>query len=86
MAYWNHFAEEKYKEVKWSDIPIGGKFRKDFFKGKRRSDIICVKTGELTYYEQRSKKERSFAFVDETTTVRSYDELRVGKEGKEVEK
>lgn len=76
MAYWIHFANRKYKQIRFIDIPVGGKFRKDFFKGKRRrKDIICIKTGELCYQEQRSKKEHIYHSVDETTMVSSYDKL-----------
>lgn len=73
MAYWNHFSEQKYRQIKFADIPIGDKFRKDFFKGKRRrKDIICIKTGELTYIEQRSKKARSYLHLREKEMVSSY--------------
>lgn len=79
MAYWNHFSQQKYKQIKFIDLKVGDKFRKDFFKNKktssRRSDIICIKTSELTYAEQRSKKEHAYIFVTDETLVSSYNEL-----------
>lgn len=76
MAYWNHFAKRRFKEIRFQDVPVGGKFRDDFFNGnRRRKDIICIKTGELTYIEARSKKERSYIRVDENVTVSSFDQL-----------
>lgn len=37
---------------------IGDKFRQDFHRGKRRrQDIICVKSGVDTFFEQKSKAE-----------------------------
>jgi hypothetical protein len=74
MAYYNHFAERKYKSIKFINLEIGDKFRNDFFKGKRRRKyIICIKTGELTYIEQYSKKEHEYLFVDENTMVNSFN-------------
>ena len=57
MAYWNHFAKSKYKPIHFRDLKIGDKFRNHFFKNKRRRIVICVKTGELTYIEQKNKEE-----------------------------
>jgi hypothetical protein len=51
--------------------------------GRIIAKTACLKaccyacTNPQPSYEQRSKKERSYAFVDKTTTVKSYDELRV---------
>jgi hypothetical protein len=73
MAYWNHFSPKKYTSIKFMDLNIGDKFRNDFFKNKRRrADIICVKTGELTYIEQKSKKEHKYLFVNSDTDVYSF--------------
>jgi hypothetical protein len=57
MAYWNHFAEEKFDPILFKEIEIGQKFRVGLFKGKRRSVVIAEKTGMLTYVEVRSKTE-----------------------------
>jgi len=75
MAYWNHFAKNKYKQIMFSSLNVGDKFRKDSFKNKRRrTDIICIKTGELSYMEERSKKEHTLFSVDKLT-VSSFSEL-----------
>ena len=63
MARWNHFVEQKYKSILFSSLNVGDKFRRDFGQTrpiKYRRDIVCVKTGTLTYVEKRSKKEHSF--------------------------
>lgn len=63
MAYWNHFGQRAYKQIMFSSLKIGEEFRKDFFKGKRRrKDIICVKTGELSFIEKKSKVEHTLHF------------------------
>lgn len=73
MAYWNHFSERKYKEILFTDLKIGYKFRSDFFKDKRRrKDIICVKTGEMEYIEERSKKVHTFKLYPENYKVSSF--------------
>ncbi len=80
MAYWNHFAPLKYPLIKFIDLKVGDKFRRDFFEksnsrygtGKRRPSIVCIKTGELTYIEQRSKKEHAFLQVNDEIMVCSY--------------
>lgn len=75
MAYWNHFSTHKYKQILFASIQIGEEFREDFFKGKRRrADIICVKTGELSYIEKRSKKEHKLFFIPENYMVSSAKE------------
>lgn len=56
MSRWNHFHTKKYATVLFADVPVGSKFRRDAFNGKRRrKDIICIKTGELEFMEQKSK-------------------------------
>lgn len=78
MARYNHFSKQEFKVIRFVDLDIGDKFRKDFFNGnKRRKDIICIKTGKLTYIEERSKKERSYKFMGDNIVVKSYSE-RVG--------
>lgn len=63
MAYWNHFGERAYKQILFSSLNVGEEFRKDFFKGKRRrKDILCIKTGELTFIEKKSKAEHILHF------------------------
>lgn len=58
MAYWNHFKDRVYKQILFTSLEIGQEFRKNFWKGKRRRiDILCIKTGELTYIEKKSKTE-----------------------------
>lgn len=75
MAYYNHFTGRKYKQIRFNDVPIRGRFRSDFFNGKRRrKDIICVRTGELTYKEEKSGKERSYHHIDDNTMVYSFSE------------
>lgn len=58
MARYNHFSNLRFEQICFSEVAIGEKFRMDKFKGKRRRrDIICVKTGDRTYHEFKSKKE-----------------------------
>jgi len=58
MSWYNHFSDYKFKRIAFSSLGIGEKFRQDFFSnGRRRVDIICIKTGELSYVEQRNKTE-----------------------------
>lgn len=66
MSRWNHFAKRKYRKIQFDSVQIGKKFRKDCFdgKGKRRPDIIMVKTGSLTYQEWRSKKNYTVGHSD----------------------
>lgn len=41
-------------------LSVGEKFRKDFFKnGKQRTDVVCIKTGELSFMEEWNKKEHT---------------------------
>ncbi len=76
MARWNHFSEKKYQEVKFTDLKIGDKFRKDFHLGKRRrTDIICIKTEEHKYIERRSKTPHWFVFLNDNVLVSSFDKL-----------
>ena len=78
MARYNHFSKQEFKPIPFQKLEIGEKFRKDFFKGnRRRKDIICVKTGQLTYIEQRSKTEHAYKFVNNDVIVRCFSE-RVG--------
>jgi hypothetical protein len=65
MAYYNHFGKMKYEQLLFSQVGVSEKFRMDKFKNKRRrKDVICVKTGDLSYYELKSKKEYSLAHLD----------------------
>lgn len=74
MSRYNHFSKKIYLDVLFSDVQIGSLFRNDFhLGGRRRKDIICVRTGELTYIEQSSKKEHTIHSVD-NFTVSSYAE------------
>lgn len=67
MAYWNHFAEHKYQPVDFKNLSIGDKFRKDFFKkGRRRKDVICIKTGDLSFIEEKSKQEHKLHHMPPT--------------------
>lgn len=73
MAYWNHFAKQKYPTIKFKSLSVGDKFRNDFFKNKRRrSSIICIKTGPLSYVEQKSKTEHNL-FSDEILEVYAFE-------------
>lgn len=76
MAHWNHFGNLKYELVLFKGLKIGDRLRKDFFKGKRRrSNIICIKTGELEYTEQKSGKVHKLHFLPENYQVCSFDAL-----------
>lgn len=76
MAYWNHFADAKYKQIKFSEVAIGEKFRKNFFKNKRRrKDIICIKLRELEFEEQKSKKIYKILFVSDSFIVSHFELL-----------
>ena len=48
----------------FKSLAIGDKFRVVKWRGKRRSVVIAIKTGEKTYIEERSKKETSLFYVD----------------------
>lgn len=73
MTRYNHFSTKKYKQIPFVDIPIGGKFRKDFHDiVRKRLDIVCVKTGEMTYKEFRSGKKRQFMHMDSSILVSSH--------------
>lgn len=48
----------------FKDLAINDKFRVGKWRGKRRSVVIAIKTGEKTYIEERSKKETSLFSVD----------------------
>jgi len=75
MSYYNHFSKEKYKQIMFSSLNVGDKFRQDFFsKGRRRANIICIKTGELGYIEERSKKKHTL-YSAENYQVSSFDQL-----------
>lgn len=66
----------KYEEIGFNELSVGDKFRRDFFNkgtGRRRKDIICIKTGNLSYIEQRSQIEYKFRI--ECVPVRSFDKL-----------
>jgi len=58
MSRYNHFAPPQYDSLLFKDIGIGEKFR----SGKNL--VICIKTGELTYMEQRSKKQKTIYSTD----------------------
>lgn len=65
MARWNHFSERIYKQVLFSSLNVGEEFREDFFKNKRRrKDIVCIKTGNLSFIEKKSKVEHKLHFDD----------------------
>ena len=64
MAYWNHFSEDTRTKIMFKDLTVGDKFRVGKWRGKRRSVVIAIKTGEKTYIEERSKKETSLFSVD----------------------
>lgn len=73
MARYNHFSNYNYKQIMFSSVIVGGKFRRDFFKnGRRRANIVCKKTGTLSYIEERSKKEHTFLITE--IIVSSYEE------------
>jgi len=77
MAYWNHFSESKYEAILFNSLKIGEKFRNNFWKGKRRRrDIICIKTGELSSIEEKSKKEHTMMFLPDNYYVQSFDKLK----------
>lgn len=76
MARYNHFSLKKYVQISFSDLNVGDKFRNDFHDKntkRRRRDVVCVKTGYLTYEELRSREPRSF--FKEDANVSSYSEL-----------
>ncbi len=71
MTHYNHFANQIYKQIRFSEVGIGEKFRMDKFRnGRRRLDIIMIKTGRFSYKEQKSKKE--FALYGSNFDVSSY--------------
>jgi len=75
MAYYNHFSNYKYKQIMFSSLNVGDKFRQDFFsKVRRRANIICIKTGELEFVEERNKQKH---ILDSTEfyQVSSFDQL-----------
>jgi len=75
MAYYNHFSKEKYKQILFSSLAIGDKFRQDFFsKGRRRADIICIKTSELEFIEIHNKQKHILCSA-EIYQVYSFNEL-----------
>lgn len=75
MARYNHFSDRKYIQILFSDLKDGDLFRKDFHAaGRRRKDIVCIKTGLLKFREVRSKKEHSVHSF-ENLKVSSYTEL-----------
>lgn len=74
MARWNHFGKPKYRQILFSDVKVHEKFRNDLFKNKRRrSNIIMVKTGNLSYKELKSGKEHTA--VSDTFIVSHFSEL-----------
>jgi hypothetical protein len=74
MSRYNHFADKKYETIQFSDVPVGEKFRKDLFAGKRRRrDLIMIKTSELSYKELKSGQEHKLHHPN--FTVSSYDQL-----------
>jgi len=76
MSNWNNFVNRRYKEVLFSELKIGDKFRNDFFDGKRRrKDIICIKIGDMEFIEERSKKIHKFKLYPENYKVCSFDEI-----------
>lgn len=85
MTRWNHFAPIKYARINFSELKIGDRFRNDFWhRGRRRADIICIKTGELSYIEQRSKREHTLFSVS-NYTVYSYDRASTQNQSTEAE-
>jgi hypothetical protein len=75
LARYNHFSPQVYQSVWFYEIKIGEKFRSDKFKdGKRRKDIIMVKTGNLSYKELRSDKE--YNLISSEFIVSSYDKQK----------
>lgn len=57
----------------FNSLNVGDKFRKDFFKnGRRRSNIICIKTSEFEYVEQKSKEKYTIVH-SANFEVRSFD-------------
>jgi hypothetical protein len=70
MSRYNHFAKTKYSTVSFGCIKIGEKFRLDKFKhGKRRPDVIMVKTSVLSYKEVKSRKEYSVVHAEFEVSV-----------------
>jgi len=75
MARYNHFSANKYKQIMFKSVRVGGKFRRDFRKsGRRRTDIVCIKTSKSTYMEEKNKKEYKL-YCEDIYVVSSYDEL-----------
>jgi len=75
MSYYNHFSQNKYKQILFSSLNIGDKFRQDFFKNRRRrTNIICIKTGELEFIEERNKQ-KHILFSTNLYLVSSFNEL-----------
>lgn len=74
MSWYNHFSDEKYKPIHFTEVKIGEKFRKDLFHNKRRrKDLIMIKTSDLSYKEFKSGREHKLFHSD--FTVRSFDKL-----------
>ncbi len=79
MSRYNHFADKKYKTILFSDVRIGDKFRIDKRSKKTRtlrSNVVCIKTGELSYMEFRTKVEKVL-FHTLNYEVSHYSELNI---------
>jgi hypothetical protein len=58
MSRYNHFSKKEYSPICFGQLEVGEKFRNDFFTGKRRrKDIVCIKTGDLSYKELKSGRD-----------------------------
>ena len=75
MARYNHFGVHKYKQVLFSELAIGDKFRNYFNRNGRSSLVVCIKTGELEYQEQKSGKVHKMLFIPQDHYVSSYNIL-----------
>ncbi len=84
MTRYNHFAKKKYAQIPFSMLKVGDKFRKDFGhsdngykRTKYRRDIVCIKKGDTSFMELRSKV--YYQYNDAGFTVSHYS-VKAGQE------
>ena len=71
MSRYNHFANRKYKEILFKDVPIGCKFRHDK-RGRRY--LVMIKIDPVTYQEAKSKKQHKVLCDPSDYMVSHYSE------------
>lgn len=67
MSWFNHFSECPYEQIMFKDLKVGEEFRRGKHTGNHCCYILCVKSGELTYTEKKSKKEHQLFSADNYT-------------------